>query len=54
MLFMGGNYDKPSLWDLRHDNADHFKRFDTLPHMQANSSEHLPEVGTDVSSVHWN
>lgn len=51
---MGGNYDKPSLWDLRSDNADHFKRFDNFPHVQANSSEHDPEAVSDVSSVHWN
>jgi len=30
---MGGNFDKPSLWDLRNDNPDHFKLLNVLPHV---------------------
>ena len=51
---MGGNFDKPSLWDLRSDNSDNFKQMNVLPHVQAKPQDNTDSVITDVSSVHWN
>ena len=34
LLFMGGNFDKPSLWDLRSENSANFKQLSVLPHVQ--------------------
>lgn len=53
LLFLGGNFDKPSLWDLR-GSSDQFKLLNMLPHVQGKVADQLAENQTDVSSVHWN
>ena len=54
LLFMGGNFDKPSIWDLRSDNSDNFKQMNVLPHVQAKPQDNAESAITDVISVHWN
>lgn len=53
LLFVGGNFDKPSLWDLRNDNSK-YELLNMLPHVNGKSNNEIPDMATDVTSVHWN
>lgn len=50
---MGGNFDKPSLWDLRNETIDP-KIITMLPHVAGKMSADQLEDHTFIISVHWN